>query len=249
MYLGENVMTTDLFGNTTMLGQKNGRSVLELTDWPQILSGVDSEITLLRSSVELDPAVLESSIFSQTTTLRFKNPFNTTIMGQVRFLLNSGMQENWLVDPQMFNYVLKPGQIFETDLKIKFPSSELAGNKMIDLGMRVDADRSYYINVGVPFEVEMKDIDVRVFARRVNQGDMMVQLIMTNNGDQQYSMITFIYYPDMDYDEKSARLEPGATITRSFVLRDAAKWIGRYVRVGLRDPKGDKSVNYQIKVQ
>ncbi|MBN2842034.1 MAG: hypothetical protein JXM68_03035, partial [Sedimentisphaerales bacterium] len=249
LYLGENPVISDIFGNTRYMPKDKDRSVLTLTDWPEIITGIDTEIALLRASVQIEPDTLESSIFSQNTNLRFRNPFSSTIMGQVRVLLEGREQQNWQVEPLMFNYVLKPGQEFETDLRLKFPSSELSGDKVIDLGMRVDADHSYYINVSVPFVVEMKDVDVRVFARRVNNNDMMIQMIMTNNSSEQYSLLTFIYYPDMDYDEKSARLEPGTTITRTFVLKNAVRWLGRYMRVGLRDPKGDKSVNYQIKVQ
>lgn len=249
IYLGERPTTTDVFGNVSYLAKNNDRSVLKLDNWPQIISGIDTNITMLRASVKLEPDVLESSIFSQKAKLVFNNPFGVTIMGQARVLLNQTDQRYWLVEPQVFSFVLKPGQSFETDLKLKFPSSEEGGNKNLNLGIRVDADQSYYLNMEVPFVVEMKDIDVRVFARRVNENDMMIQMILTNNGSEQYSMITFAYYPDMDYDEKSARLEPGTTITRTFVLKNATNWLGRYVRVGLRDSRGDKSINYQLKVQ
>ncbi len=249
LYLGERPVATDVFGNSHYLAKNNERSVLKLTNWPQIVSGIDMDITMLRASVRLEPSVLESSIFSQRARLVFSNPFNTTIMGEARIKLDNAGQKYWLVEPQVFNFVLKPGQNFETDLKLKFPSSEQGGNKDFDLGIRVDAEQSYYLDIKVPFVVDMKDIDVRVFARKVNNNDMMVQMVMTNNGTEQYSMVTFMYYPDMDYDEKSARLEPGTTITRNFILRNATEWIGRYVRVGLRDPRGDKCINYQLKIQ
>ena len=249
LYLGNRPRTTDMFGNTSYLDLKGEKSVLKLTNWPQIITGIDTEITLLRSTVELEPDVLDASVFSQKTKLRFSNPFKTTIMGQAKVLLDDVSQENWLVEPQSFSIMLKPDQVFETDLKIKFPSSEISGKKLIKLGFRVDADQSYFINVAVPFTIEMKDIDARVFARRVNDTDMYVQMILTNNGTENYSLRTFILLPDGDYDEKSARLEPDTTITRAFLVKDAVQWIGRYVRVGLRDPKGDKRINYQLKIQ
>ena len=249
LYLGNRPVTTDIFGNSSYIEKNGNNSVLKLTNWPQIISGIDTEITLLRSSVELDPSVLEASVFSQKAKLRFKNPFKTTIMGQARVLLDEGAQENWMVEPQAFNITLKPGQLFETDMKIKFPSSEISGKKHINIGFNVNADQSYFINVAVPFTIEMKDIDARVFARRVNDTDLYVQMILTNNGTDNYSLRTFIILPDGDYDEKSARLEPETTITRAFLVKDAVKWIGRYIRVGLRDPKGDKRVNYQLKIQ
>ena len=249
LYLGSRPRTSDVFGNTTYLEKNGDSSVLKLTNWPQIISGIDTEITLLRSTVELEPSVLDASVFSQKAKLRFRNPFKTTIMGQARVLLDDASQENWMVEPQAFSIMLKPNQVFETDLKIKFPSSEISGRKLIKLGFRVDADQSYFINVAVPFTIEMKDIDARVFARRVNDTDMYIQMILTNNGTDNYSLRTFIVLPDGDYDEKSARLEPGTTITRAFLVKDAVKWLGRYIRVGLRDPKGDKRINYQLKIQ
>ncbi len=59
----------------------------------------------------------------------------------------------------------------------------------------------------------------------------------------------FIDLPDLEHIERAIpRLQPGATETRNYLIPDAEKWLGKYVRIGLEDPNGTRRMNYQIEI-
>ncbi|MCK4627618.1 MAG: hypothetical protein KAT56_01370, partial [Sedimentisphaerales bacterium] len=249
LYLGEAPTMIDIFGNRTKLPSHNGISQLRLTQWPVILSNVDSRIAMLRANLELSPKVIDASISRQRLRLKFVNPFNTTISGSLRFIIDERRQRNWLVDPPMLNFILRPQQKFEQEITLKFPSSELGGRKNIDALINIDADRNYNIRTSIPFEIRLFGVDVSIFTRRVNQSDLLINQVVTNDSDKEISLNSFVDLPDQDRMERAiARLQPGATVTKSYLIRDAEKWLGQIIRIGLYDPKGTKRINYHIDI-
>jgi len=132
---------------------------------------------------------------------------------------------------------------------MKFPSSELGGRKNLDTLINIDADRNYNIKTSIPFEIRLFGVDVSIFTRRVNQSDLLINQVVTNDSDKEISLNSFVDLPDQDRMERSiARLQPGATVTKSYLMRDAEKWMGQIIRIGLYDPKGTKRINYHIDI-
>ncbi len=249
LYLGEAPTMTDIFGNRTKPPGRNGITRLKLTQWPVILSNVDSRIAMLRANLELIPKVIDASISRQRLRLKFVNPFNSTISGSLRFIIDERRHRNWLVDPPMLNFILNPHQQFEQEITMKFPSSELGGRKTLDAVINIDADRNYNIKTSIPFEIRLFGVDVSIFTRRVNQSDLLINQVVTNDSDKEISLNSFVDLPDQDRMERViARLQPGATVTKSYLIRDAEKWLGRIIRIGLYDPKGTKRINYHIDI-
>ena len=72
---------------------------------------------------------------------------------------------------------------------------------------------------------------------------------MSNESDEEVSLVCFADMPDLDHVEQPIpRLLPGAMATRTFLIPDAIKWLGQFLRVGLYDPRGTDRVNYQIEI-
>lgn len=249
LYLGESPEIVDLFGNRKKLVNQNGRSRLKLDHWPVFLSNVDTRIARLRSTLRLEPDEIDGSISRQKLKLKFINPFNTTISGSARFILDDRRHKNWLVEPLSFNYVLDAGQSFERNITIKLPSNELGGPKTLNVFIGVDADRNYNLRTAVPFEIKLTGIEVNIFTRLLNDSDLLIQQVVTNESENEISLNSFMDTPDQDHVEKAIpRLQPGNTVTKNYLIDNAEKWLGKIIRVGLYDPKGTKRINYHIEV-
>jgi len=249
LFLGENCHEVDLFGNAEKLPINNGRTQLHITSRPIIITGINSRIAYLRANLKLNPAVLEASIARENLMLEFVNPFGSPVSGRLRFVLNHPGKKNWIVDPSSFGFFLNPYETFRRPLTLKLPRNELAGKKELDVHIIIDADRSYSIKSVVPFEIRLTEVDVSIFARRLNDSDMLIQLVVTNLSASELNLRSFVDLPDSDRLERViSNFQPGMTVTKSFFVPEATQWLGKYLRIGLYDPKGTKRINYRIKI-
>lgn len=249
LYLSDNPEMVDIFGNKKTLITKNGVAKFRPTHWPILLSNIDTNIAVLRASLELSPGMIEADISRQHLNLKFVNPFKNSITGQLHFEIDRTKNKNWEVEPMATNFVLRAGQQYQQQIGLKFSTHELGGKKYLYANIHIDAERSYRINTMIPFEISLKGVDINHFTRRINQTDLLIQQVVTNNSNKQLSLTSFVDLPDLDHREKTIpRLQPGETVTKSFFIRNAVQWLGKYIRIGLYDPKGTKRINYRIEI-
>ncbi len=248
LYLGNNPRGYDIFGNPVPIKVNNGIGTFSVTRWPVLINRVDSRVAGMRSSLKLNPVVLNATIKRQGIQLTFKNTFGIPISGRLKFVPNES-QQAWSIDPITSNFVLGPDKTFDEIIMIKFPRNEIGGFKKIKVQFLIEADRSYNFFTDLPFEIELKDIDVSYFSRRINESDLLIQKVITNNSPTTVNLISFVDLPDNDRMERPVRrLQPDAFTTKSFLIPDAQKWFGQYIRLGLYDPKGTSRINYQIQI-
>lgn len=249
LYLGENPKMVDLFGNRSLLPTENGISRLKISDWPIIISDVNTRIAALRASLKISPSVIDANISRQKLKLKFTNPFNTPVSGTLRALLEKRKHQHWVIDPSSLHFILQPHEKYETDISLKMPGNELGGKKELPVFFTIDADQNYRVKTTIPFEIRLTGIDVNIFTLRANENDLLIQQVITNESEREVSLHSFIDLPDMDsFEQVISRMQPGSTVTKNFLVKDATQWLGNYIRVGLYDPKGTKRINYQIEI-
>ena len=249
LFLGGKPNQVDLFGNRKPLPTQRGISTFTLSQWPVLLTDIDSRIALLRASLEIEPDIVDATISKQELILSFVNPFSGPVSGRLRFLLDQPHNRNWSLDPVAINFSLQPGETLRQRLGLKFPRNEVGGKKSLDAFFTLDADRTYQFKSSIPFELRLAGIEVNLFTRRVGPSDLLIQQVITNESDEQVSLNCFVDLPDQDHLERVIpRLQSGASATRSFLIRDADQWLGESIRAGLYDPKGTKRINYHIEI-
>ena len=247
--LGENVTQIDMFGNRKALNTENSLTELTITSQPVIISGINTALASLRANLKLNPSVVDAGILSREVELSFKNPFKMPISGRFRFLRTGINQQNWLIEPVAFSFTLRPGETIRQPIILKFPRNELGGEKILDTLITLDADRPYRIRQAIPFEIKLTGVELSIFARREGESDLLVQQVVTNVSEEKISLQSFIDLPDSDRLERAIpHLAPGATVTKSFRIKNADQWIGQYLRIGLYDPKGTRRINYNLKI-
>ncbi len=247
LYLGDEPVLVDLLGNRKALDANNGLGRIRLDQWPKLVSGIDTRIAQLRASLHLEPEKIEASIVRQRLRLKFTNPFHVTVSGQIRFLLEGGGYRNWVIEPSVMNFILNQGEEFNEEISLKLPTNEVGGMKELAAYLTLEANRNYGLHVSVPFEIQLFGIDMNVFTQRINGSDLLIQQVVTNESEEEISLISFVDLPDRDHLERAIpRLQPGVSVTKSYLIRDAQKWVGQYVRIGLNDPKGTRRINHLV---
>ena len=248
-YLGDNSEAVDLFGNRHRLKTEKGLTKFEVTDWPMMINVVNTRLAHLRSTVHLDPELLDASIYRQTVKMKFTNPFSGPISGRIRFIRPEQHQQNWLIDPIAYNFSLRPGETFERDITLKFPRNEVGGKKRLHALFKLDTDRTYRFIHTTPFEIQLSGVDMSFFTQRVGETDLLIQMVVTNTSEKEMTLQSFIDLPDRDRLERAIpHLPPGVTVTKSYLIRNAAQWVGKSLRLGLYDPKGTKRINRHLEI-
>jgi len=250
IYLGQDAVLIDLFGNATPLpARDDGLVKLHITSRPVLLASVNTRLACFRASLRLEPAALDAVITPQAAALRVENPFNVPIAGRIRLLRSQSSQDNWLIDPAGFDFALAPAQTVAFPLTLRFPRNEIGGPKRLDLLVALDADRSYRFREQLPFDIHLSGIDFAVFARRLGPADLLVQQIITNTGPEEITLQSFVDLPDSNRLERAVpRLAPGASVTKSFRIPNAVQWLGQSLRLGLYDPQGIKRLNRSLQI-
>jgi len=249
LYLGRTPQMVDLWGNKTALPTENGLTTVALTDWPVLITGIDTRLAALRASIQLNPQTLDASFLAQNAQIEFVNPYAMAVSGRLRFLPSQQRHAQWAIDPSVVDFTLQPGQRFRQPLVFRFPRNEVAGPKKLPLLISLDADRSYRLTHQVPFEIQLSGVEMSIFARRLGPQDLLVQQVVTNLSDQQMALQCFIDLPDNDRLERAIpNLQPGSTVYKTFRVPNAVRWLGQALRVGLYDPQKAKRVNYTLPI-
>lgn len=250
VYLGEDLWEVDLFGNRRKLAYDGVQAVLRPTQWPTLITGIDSHLAIMRASLKLVPDVVDATISTQKATLQLTNPFGSGISGKLQFFSGSSGRRNWQIAPGLLSFALQPGQTLERELSLKFPRNEVDGLKTLEALLTVDSTRTYRLNVRIPFEMRLSGIDFSDFTKRINDRDLLVQLVVTNETVEEVSLFCFVDLPDRDHLERAImRLQPGSSVTKTFPIRNARQWLGKSIRVGLYDPKGTRRLSREILIR
>jgi|GEM_PF-962478 len=246
LYLGDNPKIYDIFGNKEDITNAQRKSIFNIDHWPKIITQINPDVAALRTSVSITPKIIEASKERQTVLFSFTNPFDYSIHGRLRFKTNES-QLNWDINPKVINFVLAPNQTYEQKLSLKFARNELGGNKILHAILSIDANRSYELNLQLPFEIKLKNIDITYFAQKKANDVLEIQLNVTNLSKKSINLESYVDLPDNDRQYKLiSQLHPDVTVKKRFRIKNISQWFGKKLRLGVDDPKGPKRINFEI---
>jgi len=244
-YLGAAPEQVDMWGRARPLERLGSRHKIRLLSTPTFVRGAEVWPLKMRASFALDPPMIESSHRLHEHVIRFVNPRGTSISGVLRLKPPRG----WEVRPLRIRFSLTPGQASRTRVTVRFPSNEVGGHKLMTGVFTVDADQTYELTALAPFELGLKDLEVRSFAR-VDRGNVIVRQTITNHGGERIDVEGYVLAPGRARQSGVFRsLDPGQTMVRKYVLDNARRLRGRGIRVGLREIHGPRMLNEVLVVQ
>ncbi|MEM1212378.1 MAG: hypothetical protein AAGI68_08780 [Planctomycetota bacterium] len=252
LYLGENPVAIDPWGNRTPLPVFNGKHRITLTSTPVFIEGIDPELALFRAGFRLDEPFIESTQETHERTLFVTNPWPRTISGQ--FTITG--PERWTIAPQRKQFSLAAGGSMAVPVSLRFPFSEVGGPHQLTADFAFQANQRYRITAGAPMEVGLVDIDfqpsITLEPNPSNPGqvDAVISCLITNTGTKERALFAFASLPGFTRQEQIvSRLEPGQSVVRRFRFRNAADAATENpTRAGLRELNGPAVLNRLVEL-
>jgi hypothetical protein len=212
---------------------------------PIILTGIDSDMGLLRASLTFDQPLIESSFQSHTRHIRFTNPYNQPIGGTLKLHAPPG----WNLTPAVFNFTLNTGESFDHELTIEFPYNSIAGPQPFSADFDLQADRHLSFSEPVALTLGLSDVGTQCMAFR-DGADVVVQQMVTNYGEQPITYSTYANYPGRPRIERLVTsLNPGQTTVKKYRFTNVPPTQSSRIRVGLKEVEGNRILNDEVEIK
>lgn len=252
-YLGhDRIEVTDVFGNQASAGDDRS-GMIQLTEWPLFIRGVDPELARFRSALRAEPAFVQARAERHRIEVVMENPWSVTVQG--RFRIAEPMQ--WNINPRVSTFSIPPGGSVRLPIDLAFGLGQEAGAHTLMSEIELTADRRYPV-LRLPLRVELGLDTVQLMASYVasppgpaGERDLIVTLVATNLGDKPVTLEAFAQAPGFPaFSAPISAIEPGASAVRRFRLENGAERLrSRSVRVGLRESDGTGRINRTLTIQ
>lgn len=241
LYLGEEPVAVDVWGNRTKLPTVDGRQQWQLSCTPTFFEGIDPQLALFRAAFKVEPGFIESTQILHDGTMTIANPFARTISGYVQIVEPA----DWRIEPRRSHFAIAAGQTTTIPLRYSFPVSEPAGHKRMVARFDFTADHRYLVDLTAGLELGLKNVDFDASLALVpdpqtGATDVVITQLIANTGQTPLALYAFATLPGHPRQERIvSRLEPGQSIVRRFRFLNAAGNLKQTpVRVGLRETEG-----------
>lgn len=249
---GGNLTATDPFGNRTTIApdKGTGRHTITVGATPQIIDGVDAHLVKFLADIKITPPFVPAVIATHEGEVILKNPWNTRISGDVQlFSPDAGgrRDKEWTFAPSApIPFSIAPGQVARLPFSFIFSTAEEAGPKLINMMVRLSADRSYpAMRVAKTINIGLEDLDLQAIANlgpREDGPNVIITTTVTNSGKLTRTLQVSTHAPGFAAQTQPiVDLGPGESAVRRFVLPNGAEALaGRKVRVLMVDIEGSE---------
>ncbi|UCE59880.1 MAG: hypothetical protein JSU63_20850 [Phycisphaerales bacterium] len=229
--LGSADRQIDLWGNPTPLERdEHGRQIVHLSATPVLVDNVDRSLIDLRTAMSVTPNWIESGTELVKHTLEITNPRPRPISG----VLTLEVPESWEVTPRMQGFRLMPQRSALLRVEVHYSHNEPAGVRPIIAKMTLPED-SLYLEVPLPVELGLKDVDVRGMAT-IEGRNLVLRHVVTNRSGETLHFRGIANVPGWERQYRPlSSLQPGGTQTVEYRFAQGAKLTGSKVRLELRE--------------
>lgn len=245
-YLGPELRFVDLWGRTIPPKMRpDGTVELTIGPTPVFLEGVDVNIALLRSSIEVLPQMVNAIFEKHKVEIELTNPYDSSLTGELRITGPAG----WKISPTRTPLILSPGKAFLQNLELQPPLNAIAGKVRLDLEFDlISPDARRFVH-GVDLDFRAPEFAVEVDASWDGE-DIRVRAKMSNRGESIVYLRSYLSPPDRSRQYLPAiPVAPGRTVERTFRITNGAEVAGRPIRVGIREFGGPHYLNKQVIVK
>lgn len=250
VYLGQQPVLMDVWGNAAALPLVDGRHPLRVRDIPRFVENIDLELARFRAGFTINEPLIVSEQTEHRRFVTLVNPWPRTISGSLRF---TG-PEGWDVQPIRHSFSIPAGGSVRLPVVMTFPLHEVAGRKTLTAEVDFVADRRYRVQLWTPLELGLPDVEFdasltfEASSDPAAAPDALVTCLITNTGDAPRSLYVFANLFDHPRQERVvARLEPGESVVRRFRFETARDELLDYpLRTGIRETNGPAILNKRL---
>ncbi len=249
MFLGDEPMVRDVWGNSAAVPLKNGRHQVTLSHTPVFITGIDPELVRFRASFRVEPSLIESRQVPHDRTITLTNPWSRTISGHMQMLGPPG----WQHQPTQHFFSIAAGDTVKLPVRLRFPIAEVAGPKTLCARFEFTAEDEYRVEMSAPMRLGLPGIgfDATVALEASDTPgvqDAVVACVITNRSDEAKVLYVFANLVGHPRQERLVlRLEPGQSVVRRFRFQDAAADVRDHpIRCGVREANGPAILNKRL---
>lgn len=247
LYLGDSPEWVDIWGGHGPLCDVDDRHVVELSDVPLFITGLDERVTRLRLAIELAPAALEPRYGRpQASQLTLHNPLDEGISAYVRL----NLPPRWKCTPSEIELALSGHSQENIPLQITLPVGGQAGPHMVRADVALHTDRDYRFSVYRDISVADDRVTIDAVTRTTDSGDLLVEQFITNHSDETVSFRCYLRGPDMHHQSRQVKnLGPGTDVAQ-YQIEGGADRVGQSLLLEVREVLGDRrTLNHWFTVE
>ncbi len=247
-HLGEQVNATDMWGRTSSVpvDERTGRQQIDVGPSPIFLRGGSLAVARWRIGTRWSRGRVPSAYGTHTDEVTFVNTFPAP----AAVALNVQLPGEWEVDYSVAERTFAPGEAVTVPVRMNLPRDAGLGTRKSYLEFEVAADRPYRFRVHRPYRVGLGDIDIRAIDRRLPDGRLEIEQIITNNTSptETLDFRCSLFVPGAIRQKRLVQQLGSGETRRFYYLDDAARWKGRELLLRAEEVDGARVLNFRWKV-
>lgn len=185
IYLGENTQMTDIWGRVipNRIDGTEREQVIDVGPAPLIIRHCSEPIVRWRMAVQFQNGRIRSEHGGQQESILGRNTFPQGVSGTVKLIMPRKPDqefEHWEAEPNSWQIQVATGEKFELPMLLTLPANASLGAEELIIDFDIAADRPYKIRVHRPYQVGMGDIQIEVKDRKLPDGRLELEQIITN---------------------------------------------------------------------
>ena len=250
IYLGDNVKSVDVWGRATSLtNEVDGNQIVQripIGPIPIFVIGVDRELLAFRMSVALNESGLDSFLgLRQQLNIRFTNPTQESLVG--RFAVRA--PDNWQIDSPVQDWEMLGGRSSTHEIDVVLGNTSRIGDHDLPIQFLLDTVPPKVITVHKKVSVGPEGLDLDVTTRLTPEGELRVQIEMTNHTDveQAYDCLLFPS-AQRQHQRRYVTVAPGQTMRRYVYWESGRELVGRRMLLRADEVNGPRVFNHSFVV-
>lgn len=244
LFVDAHARAQDLWGRTVPLDIRAGRIRPEIPPTPIIIEGVRGPLTLLHSTLHIEPTEIEARAGRSTVELVFTSFHETRVTGAV----DVTAPRDWSVEPASFPFSLEPGEQLRQPLALTLPRRAVASTRTLSVVVRLRTPESAELTLSVPVMVGLRDLRSKVTIAWEGD-DLVVEQSLHNLSGREVNFNAFCQATGRPRIERAfLRLAPNAAARHRYVLPAARALAGERLYVGVREIGGERALDHLVDV-
>ena len=246
IFLGEKTKHYDVWGcpanADSPTAEVHGQEI-KVGPMPTFITGVNPALAKWRRDFRFETERL-ASIFGreQQAPYQFTNTFAQGLGGRVKF----HVPPDWKVDGAERQFKLGPGETLRDALRISLGADAPSGPQPVRIEFELTADRNYKFSLYETIQVGLGDVLVQLETRLDEQGNLIVDQVLTNNTDKPVSFKCLLSAPGRRRERQQVLNHGRGRTVNQYVLPNGKELLGQVIRFRALEIDGARVLNDQV---
>ncbi|MDA1053338.1 MAG: hypothetical protein O3C40_23045 [Planctomycetota bacterium] len=247
IYLGERVHQIDVWGSKRRPRQivdgEFVRQEIKVTRLPTFITGVDPQIAQWRMQFQFDQDRI-ASVFGQEQSLSytFSNTFDQGVGGTVKLHI----PELWEASQQSATFKLSANERHRRGFHVTLQPSVSSGEQPIRVDFEFTASRDFKFSIYRTLTVGLGDISVELTSRLDENGNLIIELLLTNATDQFVSFNCNLTTSKRRRERHQIFNRGRGATTVLFMFPNGEELLGETMWLRVEEIDGPRILNHQI---